>query len=184
MKQLYNKLQYIDHSKENRSRLSKEVLNNQTLLPDLMEICLINDDKTSIKAYWVLEYSCKNSIEIIIPFLDDFIENLHKVNFDSSKRPVAKICELICEFYSKNELTPIKKVLTNVHINKISEACFDWLISNEKVAVKAHAMRSLFLLGKKFDWIHPELKQVLEQGFSTHTAAYKARARHILNKLK
>lgn len=184
MKQLYNKLQYINHSREKRSILSEEVLNNPILLPDLIEICFMNEDKTSIKAYWILEYSCKNTIEIIIPFLDSFTENLHKVNFDSSKRPVAKICELICESYCTNELISLKKVLTDVHINKISEVCFDWLINPEKVAVKAHAMRSLFLLGKKFDWIHPELKQVLEQGFSIHTAAYKARARHILNKLK
>lgn len=184
MMQLYDKLQYVDHSRENRSKLSKEVLNNTDLLPDLLKICYLNDDKTSIKAYWILEYSCKDSVEIIIPFLDSFIENLDQVNFDSSKRPVAKICELICESYFKKEFVAIKKTLTTTHCNKIAEVCFDWLINNEKVAVKAHAMRSLFLLGNKYDWIHPELKQVLEQGFSNHSAAYKARARHILNKLK
>ncbi len=182
--QLYEKLQYANHSRENRTKLSKEVLNNPNLLPELFNICLKNEDQTSVKAYWIFEYSCRNSIEIIIPFLDSFIENLDKVNFASSKRPASTICELICESYFIKKLPIIKDSITTIHLNKIAETCFDWLINNEKVAVKAHAMRSLFLLGQKFDWIHPELKQVLELGFSEHTAAYKARARYILNKLK
>jgi hypothetical protein len=38
-------------------------------------------------------------------------------------------------------------------------------------------------LGSTFSWIHPELKVNLEANFNEGSAAFKARARHILKKL-
>lgn len=45
-------------------------------------------------------------------------------------------------------------------------------------------MRSLQLLGKEYDWIHPELETILTKDFSAHTAAYKAVSKDILKKIK
>ena len=70
-----------------------------------------------------------------------------------------------------------------MHREKITEACFDWMINEEKVAPKAYGMNALYLLGLEFDWIHPELQIILERDFSLQSAAFKARARHILKKL-
>jgi len=42
----------------------------------------------------------------------------------------------------------------------------------------------LFLLGKDIDWIHPELLQILERDFPNLSAGFKARARHIIKKIK
>jgi len=44
-------------------------------------------------------------------------------------------------------------------------------------------MQTLALLGQEFEWIHPELKAVLEQGYAGGSAGYKARARRILKNL-
>ena len=54
----------------------------------------------------------------------------------------------------------------------------------EKIAPKAYAMNSLFLLGKDIDWIHPELVTILERDFQMQSSGFKARARHILKKIK
>jgi hypothetical protein len=61
---------------------------------------------------------------------------------------------------------------------------FDYLITHQKVAAKAYSMKTLYLLGKEYHWIHPELATILEKDFNTSTAAFKARARHLLKKLK
>ena len=45
-------------------------------------------------------------------------------------------------------------------------------------------MTTLYLFGKEFDWIHPELAIILERDFYNESAAFKARARHILKKIK
>ncbi|WP_378176144.1 hypothetical protein [Aquimarina sp. SS2-1] len=45
-------------------------------------------------------------------------------------------------------------------------------------------MTSLYLLGTEFDWVHPELKITLENNYHSGSAAYQARSRMILKKLK
>jgi len=68
---------------------------------------------------------------------------------------------------------------------KMVELGFQWLIDDTiKVAPRAYSMTSLFQLGKDIDWVHSELKLVVEQNYASESAAYKARARMILNKLK
>jgi len=74
--------------------------------------------------------------------------------------------------------------MTPYHLEQMGAACFDWLIGEHKVAAKAYSMTSLLLLGHRFEWIHPELKMVLQQNYSSGSAAYKARARITLSKLK
>ena len=63
------------------------------------------------------------------------------------------------------------------------EALIDRLIQDEKVASKAYAMKALFVLGKKYDWIYEELKPILTQDYSNHSAAYQAATRNLLKKL-
>ena len=45
-------------------------------------------------------------------------------------------------------------------------------------------MNMLFLFGKDHTWIHPELAQILEQDFQNQSPGFKARAKHILKKIK
>jgi hypothetical protein len=58
------------------------------------------------------------------------------------------------------------------------------MISDQKVAVKAYSMRSLYLLGSEFDWIHEELILILERDFASQSAGFKARARDLIKRMK
>lgn len=98
---------------------------------------------------------------------------------ESSIRPMAKICELLTLTHYKGAHSD-KSLLSPLHRERITAACFDWLISAEKVAPKAYSMQTLSLLGQDIEWVHPELKAVLEQGYASGSAGYKARARRIL----
>jgi len=101
-----------------------------------------------------------------------------------SVRPMAKICEYLILGYFKKADIKVRKALSEEHLENIATACFDWIIGNHKVAAQAYSMTCLHLLGQKYDWIHPELKMVLEKNYAQGSAAYKARARMILAKLK
>ena len=57
------------------------------------------------------------------------------------------------------------------------------MINDEKIAPKAYSMNTLFLLGKDYDWVHPELALILERDFQMQSSGFKARARHILKKI-
>jgi hypothetical protein len=182
--ELYKELNYVNHSREKRLYYANLVIENSELITPLLEILFDVNDKISCRAAWVFEFMCGEKLEKIIPHLNLFTENIARVHLDSAIRPVAKVCEyLIKGYYSKNDHT-IKTALTESHKEKIIEACFDWMINDEKIAPKAYAMNSLFLLGTEYNWIHPELAVILERDFQIQSSGFKARARHILKKIK
>jgi hypothetical protein len=182
--QLYAELNYVNHSREKRLYYANLVLANPELIPKLLNILFRVDDKISPRAAWVLEFMCSNKIEAIIPFLEEFTKNIQKIHLDSAVRPVAKICELLAKAYTNKTNIYIKNKLTETHKDRIIETCFDYMINDEKVAAKAYGMTTLFMLGKDYDWVHNELELILKRDFQSQSAAFKARARQILKKIK
>jgi hypothetical protein len=170
----------VNAARENRTKVSKLVIANPQLFPELLKLTFETDNKLSIKAAWVLEFVCKEKLPWLIPHLDFFCDNISKVQFDSVVRPVAKICELLAKAYSSRKNLRYRSDIHERHIEKIIEAGFDWLIGPEKVAVKAYTMEILFLFGKNHDWVHEELKLIIEKNISQESAAYKARGKKIL----
>lgn len=160
----------------NREFIRDYIFQNSEKLQDLMQIALNENDKIHIKACWSLELILELKLELILPFLNDFIAKIAFYKNDSAKRPISKICL----FLSKSKT--IK--LAEVQEIKIIETCLDWLIQDEKVATKAYSMRALHQFGKKYPWINDELKTILSQDYPNHSAAYKAAAKDILRKLK
>lgn len=184
LEEFYKELSYINASRENRSKYANMVLKDMSLFPKLIDIMFMIDDKVSCRAAWVFEFVCADYIYVIVPFLDKFTNNLKKIHLDSAVRPVSKVCGFIAQAYYSKQPNTIQKTLNPTHINGIVEACFDWMISNHKVATKAYAMETLFLFGKEADWINTELVLILEQDFPTQSAGYKARAKQTLKKIK
>ncbi len=182
--QLYQALDYVNHSREKRMEMALLVSKNPQMVAPLLEIAFDFDNSISSKACWVLEFTATKNLSYILPYLDVFTTNIGKVHLDSSVRPVAKICEYLIKSYFHKTPNKTKELLNEDHLENITTASFDWLIGEHKVAAQAYSMTSLLLLGKKYDWIHPELKMVLEQNYAAGSAAYKARARHTLAKLR
>ena len=182
--ELYLSLDYIDATRRKRLEMARLILTNPNWVDVLLEIAFDVANPVSSKACWILEYVVKENPEYILPFLDIFTRNLHKVILDSSVRPMAKICEILIKGYFSQANDKLRTSLTNEHLERIATCCFDWLIGDHKVASKAYSMTALLLLGRKFNWIHPELKMVLERNYAKGSAAYKARARITLDKLK
>ena len=182
--QLYKEIDHVNHSKEKRKKYATLVIDNPKLLPHVLDILFNVDDKISCRAAWLLEFVARENLNSILPYLDRITEHMHKVHLDSAVRPVAKICEYLIEaFYHKNT-NYTKYYIKTIHKERIIELCFDYLISEQKVATKVYSMNTLFLLGKDFDWIHPELHIIIERDYNKGSAAFKARARHVLKKLK
>lgn len=176
-------LSKVNHSREKRNDFANLILDNPELLPDLLVICSKVDDEISCRASWGLEFLCKNNLEAILPYLDEVIAIIPKVYQHSAVRPMAKIFEYLIIAYYQKKIPLVRQSLTTLHREKITEICFDWMITDQKVASKAYSMTSLYLLGTEFDWVHPELKITLENNYNTGSAAYKARSRMILKQL-
>lgn len=182
--QLYKELIYVNHSKENRLKYAQMVIANPIMVEQILEILFKFNDKQSPRAAWLLEFVAREDLNTLLPYLDTILENMHKVHLDSAVRPMAKICEYLIEAYYYKVYNPVKTHLKNKHKENIIECCFDWLINDEKIAPKAYSMNTLYLLGQDFDWIHPELVSILERDYHMQSSGFKARAKHILNKIK
>lgn len=122
---------------------------------------------------------CCEKLEWFQEHLDFFITNIKKTTDGIAIRALSKICMLLAiSHFKKREIQ-----LSEIQLQQITECCFDWLLTDTKVASKCYAIRTLHLLGNHFDWIHPELKIILKKDYSSHYAAYKATGREILKKI-
>jgi hypothetical protein len=182
--QLYRELDYVNHSKEKRKRYATLVINNPKLLPQVIDIVFKINDKRSCRAAWLLEFVARENLDAILPYLDKITKQMPTVYLDPAVRPIAKICEYLIKAYYHKDQNHTKEYLKTIHKERIIELSFDYMITEQKVAVKAYSMHTLYLLGREHDWIHPELAMILERDFNLGSAAFKARARHLLKKLK
>ena len=182
--ELYKELNYVNHSREKRLKYANLLIDNPKLITPLLDILFDVNDKISCRAAWVFEFMCGENLNAIIPHLNTFTKQITRVHLDSAVRPVAKVCEYLTKaHYSKTD-NAIKTALSEPHKEHIIEACFDWMITDEKIAPKAYSMNSLYLLGTEYDWIHPELAIILERDYELQSSGFKARAKHILKKIR
>ena len=163
--------------------MTAKILGNPGFYRPLLEIALEENNSIGSRACWIVEFVYKASPELLYPHLDTFAAGLNEVRPESSIRPLAKVCELLVLAYYGSGSNLTKPPLSILHKQLLTEACFDWLIGPQKIAPKAYSMQTLYLLGKEISWVHGELREVLQQHYSTGSPGYQSRARKILDKL-
>ena len=179
-------LHEIENAKrENRERVANIVFDNQQLIPHLVTLTFETENKLSIRAAWILEWVCTHKdLNYIIPHLETFTKNISKLTYDSAIRPCAKICEMIAKAYQSKTTNLIKENLTEKQIDRIVATGFDWLITPQKIAVKAYTMETLYLFGYERAWIHPELQEIIRTKTIHESAGCKARGKKVLSWIK
>ncbi|WP_318308908.1 adenylosuccinate lyase [Flagellimonas crocea] len=181
--QLYTALDSGRISKSQIDGLVLQLEEHPKLAPALFRLVLMEDKEGTYSASWTFDHLMRKQLVFLIPFIDEFTNGLAELKSESCIRPIAHVCEMLCEAYFKKKNPEFVQNMTNDHLEKIMTVCFDWLISPMNVAPKVFAMTSLYYLGLKFDWVHPELKQVLEVNYAAGTTGYKNRAKKTLDKL-
>ena len=73
---LYKELDYVDHTREKRLLYANLVIDNPDLIPKLLDIFFMVDDKISTRAAWVIEYVLRRDIKMLLPYIDDFVNNI------------------------------------------------------------------------------------------------------------
>ena len=183
---LIQELNTIENAKrDNRQRVANIVSESPELIAPLVETVFFVDDKLSIRAAWVLEWICTHhDLNLMLPYLDDFTLNVKGLKFDSAIRPCAKICEHLAIAFTNKKENLVKETLQENHIELIIETGFDWLITPQKIAVRAYTMNFLYLFGLSRDWIHPELAHLIRTKIIHESKGCKARGRHVLQAIE
>ncbi len=150
----------------------------EILLEDIKEV----DNKQSNLSIRILELACKVDLLLILPYLDEFCILLPTIKFDGVTRSSAKLIELLMiHYFIKKDATYLYE-LNNLHLEQFAESCFDWMIADRAIAIQAHSMYSLYLLGTKFNWIHTELKDnILRKLPITSSMGYQNRGKKIID---
>ena len=171
----------INTKPAHRVAFTNQLIENNALLLEVVTIAKKNEDKISGKAARAMELVGVQNITLVLPYIQDIFIISKKNKRDDVIRPMAKIIELLVikHFDKKKEIS-----LSTYQKEEIINICFDWMITPQKIAPQAHSMLALYFLGYEFDWVHPELKLILEQNYAQGSAGYKARSRKILNSLK
>jgi len=164
-----------------RDKAAKDILDNLDLILELIDKIYDIEDPLHIKAAWVLELVCLEHIMLLSPYIHQFINGMSTLKNESALRPVSKVCSLWSAYYFSE--SPSDLFLSKQDKEQIISCNFDWLIEDHKVATQVYAMDTLKLWGDKVNWIHQELKSVLQKDADAGSSGYKAHARKILKNL-
>ena len=181
--ELKKQLSYHRAYRANRLKAAHWVIDHPSCIPELLRYCFEDRSELSYKAAWAFEFVFIEDPGYLYPYFDYFFEKLPLVKLDQIVRPMAHICERLCIRYYKKKDPELHKYLKEDHKLIMTECSFDWLITDQKVACQVRAMTCLVYLGTEYDWIHPELKQILQERIHTGSAGYKSRAKKTLEQI-
>jgi len=171
----YQKIENGTAHRISRDATKDFVLAHPEYLAPLFTIACNPKDKNHYKALWIIELISIKTPEILVPFMDLYCAALPLYSIERAIRPCAKIC-----FHMVNSK---KLVLTETQEERIIETCLDWLIKDVKVAPAAFALRCLYLLGKKHEWVHEELRLLLSKTIDNPSPGYKVVVKELLKRL-
>ncbi|MCR9262756.1 MAG: hypothetical protein NXH86_01290 [Flavobacteriaceae bacterium] len=181
--QLHTKLHSGRLTKSEVDQLVEQLIQQPSLAEALFLEVLKEDKEGTFNASWTFDHLMRKRLVYLLPMMTLFTNSLSELRCESCIRPMAHVCEMVTEAYFKKKDLVFIKNIADEHLEKIMITCFDWLISPMNMAPKVFSMTSLYYLGLKFDWVHPELRMILEESYATGTVGYQNRAKKTLDKL-
>ncbi|MBT8255245.1 MAG: hypothetical protein KJO23_01775 [Bacteroidia bacterium] len=173
-------LDYVKPYRASRLNVANWVMDHPEYMEHLVSIAFDPAHEKRMQALWGLEFVCRFKLEMLYPYLPEFFHHLPHAKEDNVLRAISFICELISIACFKMKDPILGDAFTRAQKELMTEYCFDWLITEQKVACKVRAMTALYHLGTEFTWIHPELLQILQRDMHDGSAGYKARGRHTM----
>lgn len=182
---LKEKLEEVDSTIKKRQEVVSWIFKKPHYVRETLQWCFTPESELLVKAAWVLEIICERKPQLFFKYMYLFFEQLPNIKNDSALRACAKICEMLCYDHYILKYTYLRNILSKNERRIMTECCFDWLITDQKVACQAPAMGALYYLGKDKmgAWIYPELRNILTENAPNKSAGYQARARKILKRI-
>jgi hypothetical protein len=160
-----------NHSKQQALKISDYACSSPKYFRALMQCFLLNEYRLSQRAAWSVNWAVQKNPNLIQPYIKDLIQQLvRKDVHDAVIRNSVRILQKI-------------KIPGEFH-GELMNNCFAFIESNTTpVAVKAFSLTVLSNLSEIYPEIKNELQLIIEERWDHETAAFKARARKILETL-
>jgi hypothetical protein len=163
------KLLHEEHSKKQTDRIVKYIGADKKRFSGLMKLFFKGEYRITQRAAWPMSNCVIRHPVLINPYFKPLLNNLARKDV-----PIAVIRNTV-------------RLLQDVNIPKIyhglvMNACFEFIQSMETaIAVKAFSLTILSNLSMEYPEIRGELKLIIEEQWENSTAAFRSRARKILN---
>ncbi len=160
-----------EHSRSNTDKIAKAIGDNSLEFNKIIEIIYTAKPPLPQRASWLLAVINKSRPELLKPHLKKFIDTISDLKTDGIKRNMMLVLAS----------HPIPKQLQG----KLIDICYNFILSStETVAVKVHSLQVIANISKNYPELQQELKSVIENQLPKNSAAFSARAKHILKQLK
>ena len=152
--------------------ITAHIGNSTTRFAELITCILKGDDSVSKYGSWLLSHCIQQNPQLVQPHLGALISNLERPALNDSV--VRSTVKALAEVDIPADLQ-----------GHALQHCFDYLLDPKvAVAIHVHAMQTIFNISKNEPDLLRELQMVIEENMPHGTAAYKARGRRILEKIK
>jgi len=160
------------HSKANCEVIVKWIGNSQQRFDQLFDLFLHDEYRVVQRSAWPMSQAVIEHPEFIQKHFSTLLKNLEKPGIhDSAKRNTVRLLEHL-------------SIPQRFH-GRVMNICFNYILSpQEAVAVKAFSLTLLERLSKQYPEIRPELKTVIEDRWDYESAAFRSRAKKILDKFR
>ncbi len=161
-----------EHSKANCATIVKWVGNSQQRFDELFALFLNDEYRVVQRAAWPMSYCVEAHPVFIRKHFSNLLKNLRKPGIhDAVKRNTMRLLQEM----------PIPPKFQGDLMN----TCFDYILSpTEKAAVKAFSLTILGNLSKQYPEIIPEIKTIIEDRWDQETAAFRSRAKKLIQNSK
>lgn len=160
-----------EHSKAQMEKIVQWVGHSQARFDELLRLFLDDEYRVTQRAAWPLSYCARKYPALINKHYGKLARNLHKPNLHPAvKRNTVRILQDM-------------NIPERYH-GDIMNTCFDFIQSSEEpVAIKAFSLTILEKMVALYPDIRNELKLIIEERWPHETAAFRSRAKKIVNRL-
>ncbi len=158
------------HSKAQCDRIVAHIGTDKKRFAGLMELVFSGEPVVSQRAAWPMSYCVQQYPALIIPYIGRLIRYMGKPGIhDAIARNTLRLLQYV-------------EVPKRYH-GELMNTCFS-LIENPEaaVAIKAFALTALENLAHHYPEIFSEIELVIEERFEQESAAFRSRARKLLDK--
>lgn len=129
----------------------QEILQNSQRIQELFDCYFSKDETVRLRVSNSFKRIAKEKPELVVPFLDQFITKISKINQASTQWTFAQLFMILDKFVTEEQRLEVVKILKNNLVNST-----DWIVLN-------FTMEALVGYSKKyFDlklWLKPELER-------------------------
>jgi hypothetical protein len=158
-----------EHSKAQCRKIVDYIGSDKKRFKQLMDAFFAGEYRMTQRAAWPLSHCVSNHPQLITPYLARLLDTLENPGVHNAV--VRNIIRLLQDI----------KVPKAFH-GRIMTSCFNF-ISSETIpaAIKAFSLTVLNNLAEDYPEIRPELKLIIEERWDNESAAFRSRAKKIIN---